>query len=238
MSPVLSSSPPFTVRHPWLKAAGLASLLHVAAGVLLYQGISMVPPLPPMQEIAVTLLPTVPEPWPEPPKPQPAPAQPKPEKTAQPAKTPPKQTPTPASKPEVMASTAKPTSSPTATAPVAESKPATVTESRVAEKASEAPPAPVPVSAPRFDAAYLSNPAPAYPPLSRRMEEEGKVLLRVHVTPEGTASEVNIARSSGFTRLDDAAQNAVRRWRFVPAKQGDKAVAAWVNVPIAFKLDQ
>lgn len=232
MSPVLSSSPPFTVRHPWLKAAGLASLLHVAAGVLLYQGISMVPPLPPMQEIAVTLLPTVPESKPEPPKPpkpQPAPPQPKTEKTPEPVYTPPKPVASPV-KQEVMTSNAKPSTS------------AAVVESKAAEKTSEAQPAPTPapapVSAPRFDAAYLSNPAPAYPPLSRRMEEEGKVLLRVHVTPEGTASEVNIARSSGFTRLDDAAQNAVRRWRFVPAKQGDKAVAAWVNVPIAFKLDQ
>jgi protein TonB len=236
MSTALSSPPPFTVRYPWLKAAGLASLLHVAAGALLYQGISLVPPLPPMQEIAVTLLPTVAEAKPEPPKPpkvQPAPPQPKTEKTPEPVRTPPKPVASPV-KQEVMTSNAKPTAS----AAAVESKPAPAVESKAAEKASETPPAPAPVSAPRFDAAYLSNPAPNYPPLSRRMEEEGKVLLRVHVTPEGTASEVNIARSSGFTRLDEAAQNAVRRWRFVPAKQGDKAIAAWVNVPIAFKLDQ
>ncbi|HNQ04068.1 MAG TPA: TonB family protein [Thiobacillaceae bacterium] len=96
-----------------------------------------------------------------------------------------------------------------------------------------APPAVVP---PRFDADYLDNPAPVYPPLSRRLGEQGQVLLRVYVNAEGGAAQVEIRESSGFERLDKAALNTVRRWRFVPARQGDRGVAAWVLVPISFSI--
>lgn len=95
-----------------------------------------------------------------------------------------------------------------------------------------------PVSQARFDADYLKNPAPAYPPLSRRMGEEGKVILRVSVTPQGLAESVEIKTSSGSTRLDEAAQKTVRNWKFIPAKRGDNAVQSWVLVPIIFKLEQ
>jgi len=97
-------------------------------------------------------------------------------------------------------------------------------------------PAPAQISAPRFDADYLDNPAPAYPPLSRRMGEHGRVLLRVHVTPEGSPAQIEIRESSGFERLDKAARDTVQRWRFVPAKQGDRGVSAWVLIPISFSL--
>jgi protein TonB len=100
-----------------------------------------------------------------------------------------------------------------------------------------APEAPAPVVAARFDAAYLNNPAPAYPPLSRRMREEGKVMLRVQVNGEGLPGKVELAESSGFGRLDNAARESVLRWRFVPAKQHGRAIDAWVIVPIVFKLE-
>lgn len=89
---------------------------------------------------------------------------------------------------------------------------------------------------PRFDAAYLQNPAPTYPPLSRRMGEEGRVILRVFVEPDGRPSQVDIRTGSGSPRLDQAALDAVRRWKFVAAKQGNEAVGAWVLVPIVFSL--
>lgn len=105
-----------------------------------------------------------------------------------------------------------------------------------------APPAPaaepVVISQARFDADYLRNPSPAYPPLSRRMGEEGKVLLRVSVTPQGAADAIEIRTSSGSARLDESAQKTVRTWRFIPAKRGDTAVQSWVLVPIIFKLEQ
>jgi protein TonB len=102
--------------------------------------------------------------------------------------------------------------------------------------AGAAPAAPLPIVAPRFDADYLSNPAPPYPSVSRAMGEQGKVFLRVLVTPRGEAQDVVVHGGSGHQRLDDAALEAVRHWKFVPARQGDEAVAAWVIVPISFTL--
>lgn len=94
----------------------------------------------------------------------------------------------------------------------------------------------LPVSEPRFDADYLANPAPAYPPLSRRLGEEGRVLLRVYVDASGRPGRIELKSSSDSPRLDAAAQDAVRRWQFVPARRGDEGVAAWVLVPIVFNL--
>lgn len=91
-------------------------------------------------------------------------------------------------------------------------------------------------SQPRFDADYLDNPAPAYPPLSRKLREEGKVVLRVFVDADGRPGEIQVQGDSGFPRLNHAASEAVRRWKFVPAKRGQEAVGAWVLVPINFSL--
>lgn len=99
--------------------------------------------------------------------------------------------------------------------------------------------APVPeaITAPRFDASYLDNPKPVYPATSRRLGEQGKVLLRVLVSAAGLAEKVELKASSNFARLDQAAQEAVGRWRFVPARRGEQAIAAWVQVPVTFQLD-
>ncbi|NWG87546.1 MAG: energy transducer TonB [Hydrogenophilaceae bacterium] len=96
-------------------------------------------------------------------------------------------------------------------------------------------PAPA-ITQPRFDAEYLNNPRPSYPALSRRLGEEGRVLLRVLVSSEGRAREVRVKESSGSARLDQAARDAVDRWRFVPARQGSEPIEAWVLVPITFSL--
>jgi protein TonB len=95
----------------------------------------------------------------------------------------------------------------------------------------------LPVTPPRFDAAYLDNPPPAYPALARRAREQGKVVLRVLVTPAGMAQRVEVRSSSGSNRLDEAALDTVKRWRFVPARQGVEAISAWVLVPISFSLE-
>lgn len=100
------------------------------------------------------------------------------------------------------------------------------------------PPTPsAPVIPLRFNAAYLDNPAPVYPPILRRTGEEGRVVLRVFVSAPGTASEVQIFRLSSSALFDEAALSAVRKWRFVPAKRGDSAIVEWVHVPIDFKLN-
>jgi protein TonB len=108
------------------------------------------------------------------------------------------------------------------------------------------PPAPVPVAVappvevvtpPVFDAAYLRNPAPAYPVFSIRLREEGVVVLLVLVGTEGRAGEIKVQSSSGHARLDASALETVRQWRFVPAKRGDVPLARWVSVPVSFALD-
>jgi protein TonB len=97
--------------------------------------------------------------------------------------------------------------------------------------------APPPVAPPSFNADYLHNPPPHYPPLSRRLGETGRVVLRVLVTAVGTADRVELRTSSGSRRLDSAALETVQRWKFVPARQGETPVAAWVLVPILFTLE-
>lgn len=98
------------------------------------------------------------------------------------------------------------------------------------------PPAPPPVTEARFDADYLSNPKPAYPVASRRLGEEGKVVLRVKVSRGGAPLAVEIRQSSGYARLDEAARAAVEQWHFVPARRGDEPIESWVSVPIVFSL--
>jgi protein TonB len=88
---------------------------------------------------------------------------------------------------------------------------------------------------PRLDPAYLHNPAPNYPALSKRNRESGTVLLLVNVDPEGNALAVTLHKSSGYERLDQAAIQAVTRWRFVPGMRGQTAISATVIVPISFK---
>lgn len=92
------------------------------------------------------------------------------------------------------------------------------------------------VTPPDYKVAHLNNPAPDYPPLSRRLREQGDVILRVYVTPEGAPGEIRLHTSSGYPRLDRAAQEAVERWKFVPARRGEDAVGAWVLVTINYVL--
>lgn len=182
----------------------------------------IVPQTPPKVETPPRPLPSNREPQPLPP---PKPHSPLPVlSAAEPAPTPvtaPPQPPEPVSVPAVLPA------------------PAPIVEKAAGDPA--APPAtPAPrsgaIAPPRFDADYLDNPAPAYPALSRRLGEEGRVLLRVYVLADGSAGQVEIHQSSGYDRLDRAAREAVARWRFVPARQGGETVAAWVLVPISFSL--
>lgn len=93
------------------------------------------------------------------------------------------------------------------------------------------------VTLPSLNANYLQNPAPIYPSQARENGEEGKVLLRVFVNENGTVEKLILKKSSGYALLDDAAKETVEKWKFVPAKQGDKTIAAWVVVPISFHLE-
>jgi len=94
------------------------------------------------------------------------------------------------------------------------------------------------IEPPKFGVAYLNNPAPNYPPMSRRTGEQGQVMLRVLVSVTGEASTVEIEKSSQFERLDQAALEAVKKWRFVPAKKNNQPLSAYVLVPVRFSLDK
>lgn len=79
---------------------------------------------------------------------------------------------------------------------------------------------------------------PSYPSASRRAGEEGTVRLKVLVDEKGRPRDVAVATSSGFARLDEAAMQAVRKWRFVAATDGTNPITAWTQVAITFRLTQ
>jgi protein TonB len=204
---------------PRVSKAGLGMVVGVHATLLAALLQLNVIPLPtPLAVLSVSLLPTAPEATPQPeivpPKPRPMERRP---------------TPLPLPAPTQLAA---PADSPSPT-PVAVSPAPTPMATPAAIAAPPAPAAPTPA---RFDANYLDNPKPTYPSISRRIGEHGRVLLRVHVAADGSATEVQLHTSSGHARLDDSALATVRRWKFVPARLGQEAVAAWVLVPIAFTL--
>lgn len=136
-----------------------------------------------------------------------------------------KKTPPVQEQPQPAASPSKP-SAPATTQPVTGSRTTSTTGGQQS----------APVQQPRFNVAYLSNPAPEYPRQSQMMEEEGVVKLKVHVSADGKPMSVALYQSSGFKRLDQSALSTVQRWKFVPAKQGNQAIEGWVIVPVAFSL--
>lgn len=77
---------------------------------------------------------------------------------------------------------------------------------------------------------------PSYPATPRRLGIQGTALLRVHVLADGRIGDVLVEKSAGHPELDDAATDAVKRWRFDPARRGSDAVAMWVLLPVEFKL--
>jgi protein TonB len=77
---------------------------------------------------------------------------------------------------------------------------------------------------------------PTYPSSSRRAGEEGTVRLKVLVDEKGRPRDVAVATSSGFPRLDEAAMQAVRKWRLVAATDGTNPISAWTHVAITFRL--
>lgn len=81
-----------------------------------------------------------------------------------------------------------------------------------------------------------SRPAPVYPELARRRGQQGRVLLRCLVDAGGRVTGVEIVESSGYSMLDNAAEQAVRRWHFSPARNAGLPVAGSAVVPVEFRL--
>jgi protein TonB len=209
-------------------------LFHIAALWAMHTGL--------LQRVVEVVVPVMaisqaepPPPPPKPPEPVKPPEPPKltpPPKTPQPVLTPPPtpQPPAPAT-PEPPAVLAAPTAS--VTAPVVPA-------------AAPAPPPPAPppppaapakVELPSSKADYLHNPPPDYPRMSKRLGEQGKVVLKVLIGTDGAPQKVELVTSSGFERLDKSAMDAAMRWRYVPGKRGGVAEAMWYQVPIQFTLE-
>lgn len=218
-----------------LPVFGGVVLLHglVLAGMLHYQPVAVKPEITAANPLTVRWVTPAEKPKAEPvpvsapvAEPEPQPLPPPEVKKPSPVKVKPKllKKPKPAVKP--IPPLVEPKVAPAVSAPAQQVKTAPV----------KAEIAPVPVENPQFNAAYLSNPEPVYPRRSRMLEEEGIVKLRVHVSADGKALDVQLFKSSGFSRLDDAALTAIQHWRFVPAKQGNQSIEGWVIVPVSFKL--
>ena len=142
--------------------------------------------------------------------------------------------PRPSATPAVFAAHSPATTATAAEASSAPPAPATAMSAPAQTAARPAPPA---VVLPSSDADYLNNPPPSYPRMSRRMGEQGTVVLRVLINTEGRAEQAEVRTSSGYTRLDETALETVRRWRYVPGKRAGVAEAMWFNVPVRFVLD-
>ena len=107
------------------------------------------------------------------------------------------------------------------------------------------PPAPpAPPSPPVSDTGATEDPSyrklyqPKYPPAAVRRRLEGEVMLRVLVSVDGSPLKISIDRSSRHRELDQAAMQAVKRWKFNPEVKNGRPVEGWVLVPISFKLTE
>ena len=129
-------------------------------------------------------------------------------------------------KPLPMSDAALP--APSAAPPMAASAPST---------AASKPAAAAPFTEANFNANYGSNPKPKYPRIATSRGWEGTVRLLVKVSAEGDSEEVTVQHSSGHDVLDEAAIEAVEKWKLIPAKRGDTPVSSSVIVPINFVLN-
>jgi len=104
----------------------------------------------------------------------------------------------------------------------------------------EAPPAPPapPKMIPASALQYLEAAPPEYPRVSRRLNEAGTVMLRLYIDERGLPATVQVNRSSGSSRLDEAALAAVKKWRFKPYAENGQPMAGWAVIPVIFELEK
>ena len=250
-----SLSPAPTVPLPGRTAVivGSVVLLHAVALWALQRGLvrppaevivpaqilaELIAPPPPAAPPAPTPPPPAPPAPASPPPPKPRPAPPPPKPRAAPPRPAPVAQPRPAAPVVAPAPTAPapvPAAPEPAPSPVAAAAPAAPAPS---PPAPPAPPAPPVVVQPSTNAAYLNTSNIGYPPMSKRLGETGRVVVRVLIGPDGRAQDARLQRSSGFDRLDDWALQAARdRIRYVPGTRNGVPEAMWFNVPLNFVLE-
>lgn len=104
-----------------------------------------------------------------------------------------------------------------------------------------APPNPVrppaPIASTPVQSVGSTHTIPPYPPLARRLNHEGVVLLNITIGVTGAITAVQVAQSSGFDELDQAAEEWVKtHWRYRPATQGGHPVASTTQARVRFNL--
>jgi periplasmic protein TonB len=196
---------------------------------LLRRAVELVIPVQVMAEFIEPPQPQVEPPPPAPPVAAPTPPRPKPRPVPQPL-------PQPLAQPTPEPYQLAPVVPPSTPAPPAPVQPL-VAAAPTSPPSPPAPPAPPRIELPSSSADYLNNPRPPYPPLSKRLGEQGKVVVRVFIEVDGTASRAEVRSSSGFERLDQTALQTALRWRYVPGKRAGVPEAMWFNVPINFVLE-
>lgn len=210
---------------PWRKMVVVVAVL-VVHGVLMSivgAGLARPPLVTPPTIVGVLIQP---EPLPITTRPEPVKPRPQPQPRAEAKPLPPL--------PKAEASEHAPTAPPTP--PPVPAEPAPPAPPVAAPAPGPTKPAEPPLTPPRSDAAHLNNPAPVYPAMSRRLQESGRVVLEVYILANGQVGEVKLRQSSGYKRLDDAAVQAVRNWRYVPARRGDEAIPFWYVQALSFSL--
>ena len=229
---------PFLTVNRHFIIAGSVIVFHMAALWALQSGLLSRPVevLVPAEILVELVTPAAPKVMPPAPTPAPVPPKPTPVKQVE------KKTPAPAKVPRpVPLAIPDPTTAPTAPVGVLEVPAAPAPQEYRAPAAvttKAAPPPQLPqVVLPSTDADYLQNPKPPYPSLSKRLGEQGKVVVRVLIGVDGTAQKTEIKQSSGYDRLDQAALMTVQRWRYLPGKRAGVPEAMWFNVPISFVLE-
>jgi protein TonB len=238
---VTDLSSTFFSKHRIFVIAGAVLVFHALAiwalqSGLLMRAVEMVVPVEVLAQIIEPPKPVVP-----PPPPPVVPKEsPPPLKQAVAKPTPPVPQ-TQAPPPILAVETATP--APNAPAPVQIAPPAPILPPSVpvAAVATPAPapmPAPAKVVLPSSDAEYLHNPKPPYPRMSTTMGEQGNVMVRVFVGADGFPKDVELQKSSGFERLDQAALTAVKQWRFVPGTRDGVPVAMWMGTTVKYVLGQ
>lgn len=235
-APSIRAGWPQLPRHTGVVAAVLA--LHAGGLYALQSGLlrRAVEVVVPAEVLAQFIEPAVPKVVPPAPPPVAKPKPPPPTVPTQPTTT------APLPPPPMPVAMASSTPSPNAVAgtlnpqPPAPPMAAPVAVATVAS-APPAPPAPPRIELPSSNADYLNNRPPPYPPLSKRMGEQGKVVVRVFIGLDGVASQAEIRNSSGFDRLDQTALKTVLGWQYAPGKVNGEAKAMWFNVPIHFVLE-
>jgi protein TonB len=229
MESIETAGQAMNLKHNSISLSGLMFVVVIHAGLLYFLFKQQL--IPPPEQLATLIVNFIPSPQPKeeakpetpppPPKPKPKPVK-KPQPQQLVAKAPPLHESEPVAPP--------PPEPEPQTEPEAEPEP--VVE---AAPAPQMPAGPVSLSSELSVACPHLN-APTYPALSKRLGEEGKLVLRVELDEKGYVNVAHVVNSSGFKRLDEAAMTAVKTWRCTPTVRNGQPVRAVALQPFNFVL--